>query len=217
MTFYFGFATDDRFYLAADRRRIWKDPVEKVEDDNPKLHEVNTWTYLVGAGFMYFVDDVVAPQSPEAFGSRRIDTTRLAEAMPLMNEQLAGQHADVARQTTVGDPEKLFSQFTVAGINASGMPFSCDWLSTGGFQPPRVGGRHSLFLPRGDAKENTALRAMINELQRLAFQKRSLEDLAAGAQQVLAWVALRDESVSAAGDLVSIGPDGSKELELPPT
>ncbi len=120
MTFNFGFATDDGFYLAADRRRVHEQPVQKVEDTKTKLHRVNRWTYLTGAGFLYFVDDVVAPQALDVFGKGPQDTQQLEADLPRLSKQLSAIFVHVAGQTGVANPRDLYSNFSLAGEKGAG-------------------------------------------------------------------------------------------------
>ena len=210
MTFNFGFATDDAFYLAADRRRVHEQPVPKVEDTKTKLHEVNRWTYLTGSGFLYFVDDVVAPQALNVFGADKQDTAQLEVELPRLSKQLAAIHTEVARQAGVPNPQDLYSKFSLAGVDAGAQPFSCEWNSQQGFVGLAIGRRHCFFLPRADSTENDALRQMISKLQSEALQGTKLKRLAREARSIMNWVAARDEAVSGVGDIVLISTKGAR-------
>lgn len=215
MTFYFGFTTDEQFFLCADRRRTWAEPKGKFEDKKTKLHKVNPWTYIVGAGFMHFVDEEIAKSAPEAFGSRPIDTDAFSKDMPKMQDQLRDLFADVARHAKASDPSELFSQFSVAGFSKAGSPFSCDWNSRDGWLGiPRVGRRHSFFLVRESPHENQELLGMVTALQGRAIEGDKPKHLAKQAQQILGWVAERDDGVSMVGDMTVIGPKGSRKMRL---
>ncbi len=209
MTFNFGFATDDAFYLAADRRRVHHRPVAKVEDTQTKLHEVNPWTFLTGSGFLYFVDDVVALQAPQVFGAGKQDTAQLEAAFPRLSRKLAAIHTEVTRHTGVPNPQDLYSKFSLAGVDTAVQPFSCEWNSQQGFVGLTIGRRHCFCLPRADRGENEALRQMISKLQSQALQGAGLKRLAREACAIMTWVAARDETVSPVGDIVSIGLDGA--------
>ena len=54
--------------------------------------------------FVYFVDDVVAPQVLGVFGPGPQDTGILERELPRLTEQLAGSFAQIASQTDVPNP-----------------------------------------------------------------------------------------------------------------
>lgn len=212
VTYYFGFATTKHLYLAADRRRVQEEPDRVVVDGSSKLHRVNPSTYLVGAGFMYFIDDLFAPQATSVFGSRPLDLQNVEAGLPKLGSQLRDGHAQACAQAGKL-PTELHSRFTVVGISASSVPFSFEWNSDHGFQPI-ASGPHVFSLPR-DAAELMELRSMIVDLQQRAGNGASWKDLVGCAANVIAWVAERDPSVSPNGDLVRLGGWWRRAAQFP--
>jgi len=211
MTYYFGFATQKHIYLAADRRRLGEAPTLEVDDTASKIHKVSRWSYLVGAGFMHFVDDTVASQAGSVFGHDRLDLKIVEKGLPKLASQLKHAHAQLATQ--VGRPvAALPSRFTLVGIDTSNVPFSLGWTSDEGFQPLSKG-PHAFSLPR-EPSELADLGPMFGELRKDVECGVSFNRVATGAASIIAWVAQRDEMVSRSGDFIRLGGIRNRRVQF---
>ena len=209
MTFYLGFSTDTRFYLAADRRRIQKSPVSVVDDSKPKLYEVNPHTYLTGAGFMYFIDEIIGPQAHCVYGKERLNVSLLERDLEQNFAKVSEGYSQLVTSAGIRDDQHR-TNLHVAGICSRGEPFSFMWSSNKGFVGLKTG-RQVFFLPRFDEKGNQLVSEKAKVIQEDASNNVEGDVIALKTKSLFEWVAALDDEVSPVGDMVILHKDQSAQ------
>ena len=200
MTFYFGFAAAEYAVLAIDRRRV--DELGNADDSKQKLVRVNEWTYLAGAGLMYFTE-LVGKIAPQAFGTSQLSLTELRSAIPKWARQIQCGFEDIVQKAPNLDSSTR-ARVQFCGMSLTG-PFSFSWSSHVGLEPLHEG-HHAFHMPIFDSSQkNTELKSRITTIMNMNMAtcwrlRRALGAIAG----LFAWVSAQDECVSTVADVALI-------------